>query len=48
MVKVTPTVQTNVGISTWNLSLSILDIHKINSNAFENAGYMVDQNILEI
>ena len=48
MVKVTPTVHSNVGISTWNLSLSTLDIHKINSNAFEKAGYMVDQNISEI
>ena len=45
MVKVTPTVQTTVGISTWNLSLSTLDIHKINSNAFEKDGYMVDKNI---
>ena len=48
MVKVTNTVQTTVGISTWNLSLSTLDIHKIKSNAFEKAGYMVDQNTLEI
>ena len=48
MVKVTPTVQTTVCISTLNLSLSTLDIHKINSNAIEKDSYMVDQNISEI